>query len=72
MIYSLAESFFIDEKGINHKTYGITAKDFNGNVSAAYPDIFFDKEQAESFVNLCNENKLGLCHLADAIEDALT
>lgn len=72
MIYSLAEGDFTDEEGVNHKTYGISAKDFNGNISASYPDIFFDKHDAENLVNLCNKNKLELCHLSDVIEDALS
>lgn len=71
MIYSLAEGVFTDEDGINRKTYGISAKDFNGNISASYPDIFFDKRKAENLVELCNKSKLELCHLPDVIEDAL-
>ena len=72
MIYSLTKGVFTDEEGINHKTYGISAKDFNGNSFASYPDIFFNKRNAENFVNLCNGSKLELCHLLDVIEDALT
>ena len=72
MIYSLAEGVFTDEEGVIHKTYGISARDFNGNISASFPDIFLDKQNAESLVNLCNKNKLELCHLSDVIEDALT
>ena len=72
MIYSLAEDVFTDEEGVNHKTYGISAKDFNGHIFALFPDIFLDKQNAESLVNLCNESKLELCHLSDVIEDALT
>lgn len=73
MIYSLAEGVFTDdEEGVTHKTYGISAKDFNGNISASYPDIFFNKCKAGIFVNLCNESKLELCHLSEVIEDALT
>ena len=72
MIYSLAEGIFTDEEGGNHKTYGISARDFNGKVSASYPDIFFEKHKADNLVNLCNGSKLELCHLSDVIEDALT
>ena len=72
MIYTLAEGFFTDEEGVNHKTYGISVRDFNGKVSTSYPDIFFDKHNAENLVNLCNESKLELCHLSEVVEDALT
>lgn len=72
MIYSLAEDVFTDEEGLNHKTYGISAKDFNGNICALYPDIFFDKHNAQNLVNLCNESKLELCHILDVIEDVLS
>lgn len=72
MIYSLEEGVFIDEEGVSHKTYGISAKDFNGNICALYPDIFFNKCKAEKFFNLCNGSKLELCHLLDVIEDAFT
>ncbi len=72
MIYSLEEGFFTDEEGATHKTYGISAKDFNGHIFTLFPDIFLDKQNAENLVNLCNESKLELCHLSDVIEDALT
>ena len=72
MIYSLAEGVFTDEEGVNHKTYGISAKDFSKNISVSYPDLFFDKHKADNLVNLCNGSKLELCHLSDVIEDALT
>ena len=72
MIYSLAEGVFTDEEGVTYKTYGISAKDFNGNIFVSYPDIFFDKHKAANLVNLCNGSKLELCHLSDVIEDALT
>ncbi|MBQ7837660.1 MAG: hypothetical protein IJ395_03460 [Clostridia bacterium] len=68
----MAEDVFTDEEGANHKTYGISAKDFNGHIFASFPDIFLNKQNAESLVNLCNESKLELCHLSDVIEDALT
>ena len=72
MIYSLTESIITDEEGVKHKAYGICAKDFGKRLSVSYPDIFFDKEQAENLVNLCNENSLEIFHLADVIEDVFT
>lgn len=72
MIYILAEGVFTDEEGVKHKTYGISAKDFNGYLFAAYSDIFLDKQNAENLVKLCNKSELELCHLSEVVEDALT
>lgn len=60
-----------DEDGKKYTVYGIDAVDFNGKILESFPDIFFDIQKAEVFVNLCNENKLELIHLADVVEDAL-
>ena len=46
--------------------YGI-----DGKVLSIYADVFFDRQQAECFVNMCNEGKLALIHLSSVIEDAL-
>ncbi len=33
------------------------------------PDVFFEYERAEKFVNLCNSLKISPIHLLDLIED---
>lgn len=61
----------IDEDNREHAIYGITALDSSGNVLKTIKDIFFDKQKAENFVELCNKEKLELIHLQDAAEDVL-
>lgn len=51
--------------------YGIDAIRSDGKVLSSYSDVFFDRQQAECFVNMCNEGKLALIHLSIVIEDAL-
>lgn len=51
--------------------YGIDAMRSDGKVLSSYADVFFDRQQAECFVNMCNEGKLALIHLSSVIEDAL-
>lgn len=60
-----------DEDANKYTVYGIEAVDSKGKVLLSFSDIFFDKQKAEHFVNLCNENDLELIHLADVVEDAL-
>ncbi len=67
--YSLQKGTYSDEEGIDHAVYGVCATDVCGNVLESYPDIFFDEQKAERFVDLCNESELSLCHLQDVIED---
>ena len=69
--YRMRKDSIYDEDGNKYTVYGIEAVDPNGNVLVSFPDIFFDKQKAEHFVNLCNKNVLELIHLADVVEDAL-
>jgi len=69
--YTLKTDIVKDEDNCEFLVYGITAIDSNGNVLDAYEDIFFDKQKAEEFIELCNEEKLELIHLPDVIDDIL-
>ncbi len=69
--YRLRVDTIHDEYGKEYIVYGIEAVDFNGKILQSFPDIFFDKQKAEAFVNLCNESNLELIHLADAVNDVL-
>ena len=60
-----------DEDNQKYTVYGITALDNFGNMLKTFEDIFFDKNKAQKFVKLCNEEKLELIHLQDVVEDAL-
>ena len=63
--------FAKDEENHQYTVYGITALDNFGNMLKTFKDIFFDKNKAEEFVKLCNEEKLELVHLQDVVEDVL-
>lgn len=60
-----------DEDNQKYTVYGITALDNFGNMLKTFEDIFFNKDKAEEFVELCNEEKLELIHLQHVVEDAL-
>jgi len=59
------------ESGDQVPVYGIEAVSPEGEVLSAFPDLFFDREQAEQLVYLCNTNGVSLNQLADVAEDAL-
>ena len=69
--YRMREDTIHDEDGKKYTVYGIEAINSNGEILESYPDIFFDRQKAESFVNLCNENDVELVYLAYVVEDAL-
>ena len=69
--YILRTDVVTDEENHRYTVYGITALDSFGNMLKTFEDIFFDKNKAEEFVKLCNEEKLQLIHLQDVVEDVL-
>ena len=69
--YILRTDVVTDEENHRYTVYGITALDSFGNMLKTFEDIFFDKNKAEEFVKLCNEEKLELIHLQDVVEDVL-
>lgn len=71
MKYTLRTYIVTDEGNHKHTVYGITALDSFGNVLKTVEDIFFCKQKAEEFIELCNQEKLELIHLQDVIEDIL-
>lgn len=70
-IYRLNEITVKTEEETDFIVYGIDAVDKYGNILSSYTDIFFDRTKAEKFVALCNDCKLELIHLPDAVEDAI-
>ena len=51
-------------------TYGIGAYNTQAHELITFvSDVFPCKDDAEKFVNVCNENELSLHHLRDVIED---
>ena len=71
VIYTLRVDTVTDEENCEYLVYGITAIDTFGNVLKTFKDIFFDKQKAENFIELCNQEKLELIHLQDVVEDIL-
>ena len=61
----------IDEDDNEFTVYGITAQNESGESIESIPDIFFDKNRAEKFVYLCNEQKVPLAHLMLVAEEQL-
>ncbi len=70
--YRLREDTIHDEEGKEYIVYGIEAVNSKKKVPSSFSDIFFDKQKAKTFVNLCNEGKLELIHLTDVVDDAIT
>ena len=70
--YGLRFDIVTDEDGRPTPVYGITA--FNHatmQIERSIPDVFFDRQEAEHFVSLCNRNGLSILHLQDVTEDQL-
>ena len=70
--YRLRKDTIHDEKGKEYIVYGIEAVNSKKKILSSFSDIFFNRQKAEVFVNLCNECKLELVHLTDVVEDAIT
>lgn len=69
MKYTLRTDILNDDNNQQHTVYGINALDNFGNVLKTIEDIFFSKETAEEFIELCNEEKLELIHLQNVVDD---
>ena len=70
-VYVLCSDIVTDEDNNKYTVYGITAINYNNQILDSIPDIFFDKEKAEEFIELCNCEKVELIHLQDLAEDQL-
>lgn len=60
-----------DEERRSHTVYGIEAVSAGGEVLSSYPDVFFDRQKAEYFAGLCNDEGLSLIHFLNVVEDVL-
>ena len=69
--YQLNETIIKDTDGIIYTVYGIDAVDIDGNIVKSFKNIFFRRSKAIFLIDLCNEGKLSIKHLADVIEDEL-
>ena len=60
-----------DEERKAHTVYGIEAVGSDGKILSGFSDVFFDKQKAECFADLCNDGDLSLIHFLNAVEDIL-
>ena len=69
--YRLTAQRVRDERGVERTVYGVKAEGDAGEPPACFPDVFFDREKAEAFVRLCNEQQPAPVHLRDVVLNAL-
>lgn len=69
--YRVRNDMILDEENKAHTVYGIEAIDTEGEIRASYPDVFSDRQKAECFAALCNDEDLSLIHFPNAVEDIL-
>ncbi len=70
--YCMRKDTVHDEDRKAYTVYGIDAISSEEEILSSFSDVFFDRQKAERFVNLCNEGCLSLIHFSGAVEDALT
>ncbi len=73
-VYFLRSDVITDESGKKYTVYGVDLRESCDPAAAilkSVPDIFFDLEEAQNFVNTCNALQLNPIHLMDVIEDVL-
>lgn len=70
MIYTATRNIVTGESGELLTAYGIEAWENGVKVaSSTVPDVFFNREDAEAFAELCTELALAPEHLQDVIKD---
>ena len=72
--YTLLETAETDQSGHSYTGYGIALCNPSGTESSSQtsvPDLFLDRQRAEAFVRLCNEEDVEPCHLLDVIQNCL-
>ena len=68
--YSVREETVSDENG-NHTAFGIEAYTEDGVRLLYLPSLFFAREKAECFRDLCNRLSLSPRHLQEVADDIL-
>lgn len=61
---------FKNEDGKNYTAYNILVKR-NNIIMTRFSDVFFNKEAAMHFVDMCNRLNLDPLHVADVIDDVI-
>ena len=70
--YSIRQDTIQTEEKGPLVVYGIDLSVKNAGKITSIPDIFLVREEAESFVALCNRKQLNPTHLQEVIEDILS
>ena len=74
IVYQILQETLWNPESGTYTAYAVCAYEVQNETSVlrSYTsDVFLNKEEAETFVTLCNRLHLSLIHLPDAIEDAL-
>lgn len=69
--YCVRQDEVSDESGRKYLVYGIDVLNNDGRVLKSIPDVFFDRNEAENFVELCNKKQLDQIHLEDVVMDII-
>ena len=64
--YRVIESSVIDEEGTAHRVYGVEVIE-----RTKILDVFTNYEEAQQFIDLCNQLELSPIHIRDVIDDYL-
>lgn len=69
--YKLRTDIVESEDGEKFTVFGIDIKTHFGCVLESVPDIFFDRKQAEDFVERCNREEVSVLFIMDEIDAEL-
>lgn len=69
-VYKVTEELICDEGG-EHRAFGIQLQTEDGESIAYLPSLFFDRQRAECFTELCNRLALSPRHLSEIADDIL-
>ena len=60
--YCVRKNIVQDEEKKAYTVYGIEAVESGGEILSSFSDVFFDRQRAERFAELCNAGGLSLVH----------
>lgn len=69
--YSISKNVLVLDKQQIFITYGIVAKDSDGNKISEFNDVSLNKNFTENVVNLLNDCEVEPCHFFEVVLDEL-
>lgn len=69
--YSISKNVLVLDKQQIFVTYGIIAKDSDGNKISEFNDVSLNKSFTENVVNLLNDCEVEPCHFFEVVLDEL-